>query len=49
MEDITNSFGTYFDPISALVFYRGNRGYNETYVECFDMETVYQSIRIPLP
>ncbi|WP_060868921.1 PRTRC system protein B [Chryseobacterium indologenes] len=38
MEDITNSFGTYFDPISALVFYRGNRGYNETYVECFDME-----------
>lgn len=38
MEDITNSFATYFNPICALVFYQGNRGYNENYVEYFDME-----------
>ncbi len=38
MEDITNSFGTYFDPICALVIYQGNSGYNESYVEYFDME-----------
>lgn len=38
MEDITNSFGTYFDPICALVVYHGNSGYTESYVEYFDME-----------
>ncbi|MDR6513676.1 PRTRC system protein B [Chryseobacterium camelliae] len=38
MEDITNSFGTYFDPICALVFYQGNSGYTESYVEYFDMK-----------
>ncbi|WP_153848403.1 PRTRC system protein B [Sphingobacterium paramultivorum] len=38
MEDITNSFETYFDPTGALVFYQSKGGYNTTYVEYFDME-----------
>lgn len=38
MEDITNSFGTYFYPSSALVFYQSEGGYNDTYVEYFDMD-----------
>ncbi len=39
MEDITNSFGTYFYPSSALVFYQSNGGLNDTYVEHFDMDS----------
>ena len=38
MEDITNSFANYFDPTCALVFYQCKTGFNETYVEYFDME-----------
>ncbi len=38
MEDITNSFETYFEPTCALVFYQGNNAYNDSYVEYFDMD-----------
>jgi len=38
MEDITNSFETYFYPSSALVFYQSKGGFNDTYVEYFDMD-----------
>jgi PRTRC genetic system protein B len=38
MKDITNNFGNYFYPSSALVFYQSQGGYNDTYVEYFDMD-----------
>lgn len=38
MKDITNNFGTYFYPTSALVFYQGDGRLNETYVEHYDMD-----------
>lgn len=38
MEDITNSFETYFEPTCALVFYQSNNAYNDSYVEYFDMD-----------
>lgn len=38
MKDITNKFRSYFYPTTALVFYQNNDGYNDTYVEHFDME-----------
>ncbi|MGE6397362.1 PRTRC system protein B [Chryseobacterium scophthalmum] len=38
MEDITNSFETYFEPTCALVFYQSKGCYSDTYVEYFDME-----------
>ncbi len=38
MKDITNEFGTYFFPKSALVFYESNKRNAESYVEFFDMD-----------
>lgn len=38
MEDITNSFGKFFFPTCALVFYNSEKRYNETYVEYYDMD-----------
>lgn len=41
MKDITNSFGTYFYPCSALVFYECSGGNQDSYVEYFDMDNGY--------
>lgn len=38
MKDITNSFGTYFHPCGALIFYQADKGYNDTYVEYFEID-----------
>lgn len=39
MEDITNDFGTYFHPLSGLVFYQSDSASGDTYVEYFDMDS----------
>ena len=38
MKDITQDFGTLYQPTSALVFYRNNQGSKDTYVEHFDID-----------
>ncbi|UIR57807.1 prokaryotic E2 ligase family D protein [Sphingobacterium sp. SRCM116780] len=38
MKDITNSFGTYFHPVSALVFYQSENYTRESYVEHYDID-----------
>ena len=38
MKDITQDFGTLYQPTSALVFYQTNERIKETYVEYFDMD-----------
>ena len=38
MKDITENFGTLYQPISALVFYQNNYKTQNTFVEHFDMD-----------
>lgn len=38
MNDITNTFNNYFYPFCALVFYQGDKGYNDSYVEHYDID-----------
>jgi hypothetical protein len=49
MEDITNSFETYFDPTGALVFYQSKEVIMKRMSNILTWRTVYPSIRIPLP